>query len=222
MEMQSPVDRLFGWLFHAPAGVRENLPEGLRGVADFVWMGLLAVVALIVLLLILVVLWRLLFRRGAAAGGGANLEERLAEYPPAPPSTGDRRLTVEGVPVRMRLVVVAPTGESSEIDTTAIEKMLDRVVPGLGEIFRHDKPRLKVWPKQHSYQGFATHFHRNTIRPEPQGEMSPWVMAAGRVKDGKQQFMLGLAMQGPKPNTVGRRTLDAHQWDSVLRVRVRD
>src|SRR5262245_30831952 len=37
-----------------------------------------------------------------------NLRERVGEYPPPPGQPGPRQLTVEGVPVRVRLVVVAP------------------------------------------------------------------------------------------------------------------
>ena len=39
---------------------------------------------------------------------------------------------------------------------------------------------------------------------------------------GKQQILLGLGLQAIKPTTVGRKTLKAHEWESVLRVRVRD
>jgi hypothetical protein len=73
-----------------------------------------------------------------------------------------------------------------------------------------------------SYQGFATHFHRNTITGAKDGEQTRWVMVAGRAKLGKFQIMLGMALQTIKPNTVGRRTVDAHEWASVLRVRVKD
>jgi hypothetical protein len=58
--------------------------------------------------------------------------------------------------------------------------------------------------------------------PEAEGELSPWVIVAGRAKLGKQQVMVGLALQALKPTTVGRLTLEAHEWDSKLRVRVRE
>ena len=97
-----------------------------------------------------------------------------------------------------------------------------RILPGLGEIYAHDKPRVKVWPKQVSYQGFATHFHRNMETGAEEGVQTRWVMVAGRAKLGKFQIMMGLALQSIKPNTVGRRTVDSHEWATVLRVRVKD
>jgi hypothetical protein len=65
--------------------------------------------------------------------------------------------------------------------------------------------------------------HRNTIAPEAEGELSPWIVVAGRAKfGGKQQLMLGMALQAIKPTTVGRLTIDAHEWPTTLRVKVRD
>ena len=57
-------------------------------------------------------LFRLVFGRRAKTGDAApNLEERLAEYPDLKSSSGDRRLLADGVPVRLRLVVVAQRGK---------------------------------------------------------------------------------------------------------------
>src|SRR5262245_48815305 len=44
------------------------------------------------------------------------LKERLAEYPPPPGKPGSRQLIIEGVPLRLRLVVVAPLGRSRDIE----------------------------------------------------------------------------------------------------------
>jgi hypothetical protein len=208
-----------------PDWLVKALPEG--GARDFIqgwgWYAVLGVGGLIVLL-ILSMIFRKLFggKTAASEPRERNLEEDLSEYPPLTPSTGDRQLKVEGVPVRMRLVVVAPAGKDADVDADDVEAMLDKVVVGLGEIYRGDKPRVRVWPRQLSYEGFAKHFQRNMITPEGEGEPSRWVLIGGRVKLGKQQIMLGLGLQALKPTTVGRRTIDAHEWPTVLRVRVRD
>lgn len=204
-----------------------RLPEPVAGLPEWVLLLIAAGVvalALLALLLILVFVLRLVLGRGRgrARGQGSYLEEHLGTYPPAPPGTGDRRLTVEGVPVRLRLVVVAPSGTESEVDTANVEALLDRVVPGLAQIVRQDKPRVRLWPTQFSYEGFAHQFHSSTVTPEPEGELSQWVVVAGRAKVGKQQVMVGLALQAPKPTTLGRMTLQTHEWEARLRVRVRD
>jgi hypothetical protein len=217
--MQGPGDlwqSLSQWL-------QDHLPAPLNAVPAWLLLLILVGGGLLVLLLFLVVVARLLFGgKKKPKRGSSNLEEDLSTYPPAPQSSGDRRLMVEGVPVRVRLVVIAPAGTESEVSQEEVESLLDRLLPGLGDVVRHDKPRVRQWPTQVSYQGFATHFHRNMLTPEAEGEMSPWVLVAGRAKVGKTQFMLGLALQALKPTPAGRMTLEAHEWTSKLRVRVRE
>jgi hypothetical protein len=204
-----------------PKALTDALPDSVRPYALFIVLGIVGIAALFGLI-ILFFIARLIFGRGKGkADKESKLAERLTEYPDLKPSTGDRQLRIEGVPVRMRLVVVAPAGTASEVDMDDIPDMLERIVPGLGEIYKYDKPRVKVWPTQVSYQGFATFFHRNTLTGAKDGEQTRWAMAAGRVKLCKQQVMLGLALQSVKPNTVGRRTVDSHEWASMLRVRVK-
>jgi len=200
------------------------LSEDVRGaLPDGAWYAVFGFAALVALLLALGVLSFALraFRR-RPDNLGRRLEERFAEYPPLPPSTGDRRLLVEGVPVRLRLVVVAPAGTESDFDQDKIDKLLDRIVPGLGTIFLGDKPRVRIWPTQLSAEGFATHFHRNTILPKGEEQVSKWVVVAGRAKVPDCHVMLGLGLEAIKPTPLGRRTVEAHEWPSVLRVRVRD
>jgi hypothetical protein len=183
-------------------------------------LGVIVIGAIVALVMLLVVV-RLLFGRKAKPKA-PSLEEDLSTYPPLKTSGGDRRLYVEGVPVRLRLVALAPAGKQSEIDEEQLEPMLERILPGLGKVFSADKPRVRIWPMQLSYNGFATHFHRCTLVPETEGELSPWVVVAGRAKLGKNQVMVGFALQALKPTTVGRLTLEAHEWESKLRVRVRE
>src|SRR5690242_475662 len=72
--------------------------------------------------------------------------ENLAEYPPPPPVSG-RRLSVNGTPARVRLVVVAPAGKQHDpIGPDDIPDILDDVLRGLGSFVKADKPRVRVWP----------------------------------------------------------------------------
>lgn len=212
-------------ILKAPEELVKAMPEGpLREfMAGWGWYVLLIVGALLVLLL----LWGLmrgLMTRKVKPATERSLEEDLSRYPAPPPRTGDRRLLVEGVPVRIRLVVVAPSGAQAEeeLDLDNLGRLLERILPGLGAVYQEDRPRVKLWPRQVSYQGFARHFHQCMLVPEEEGELSPWVLVAGRVKLKDHQMMLGLALVALKPTTLGQQTLDAHEWTSVLRVRMRD
>jgi len=118
--------------------------------------------------------------------------------------------------------VIAAAGTESNFDEAHLDKLLDRILPGLGSIYAADRPRVRVWPLQLSYEGFTKHLHRNTIIPEGPNQLSKWVVIAGRAKLNDCQVMLGLGLEALKPTTVGRKTIDAHEWPVVLRVRVRD
>lgn len=205
--------------------VQDSLPDSAAELLDdWGWYVLLGFGGLVVLLLLLgfFSFMRRAFRRQPPPVKTPNLEERFAEYPPLKPSSGDRRLTIEGVPVRLRLVVVAPAGTESVLDEEHLDKLLDRILPGLGGIFLGDKPRVRIWPVQLSHEGFANHLHRNTIIPEGEHQLSKWAVVAGRAKLDDCQVMLGLGLEAIKPTTIGRKTIDSHQWDVMLRVRTRE
>jgi hypothetical protein len=213
------------FLTKPPQWLTEALPQEGRGfLENGGWYAILGIGGLIVLL-ILWALLRPLFRGRRRKGPRKEppkLGEDLASYPPLPPSTGDRRLTVEGVPVRLRLVVLAPAGTESEVDADNVSNLLELVLAGLGKVVPHDRPRIRVWPTQLSAEGFARQFHHHTPLPEGEGQPSRWVLVAGRVKAAGQSFMLGLGLQALNPTPLGRRTLQPHDWPTVLRLRVRE
>jgi hypothetical protein len=205
-----------------PKFITDLLPDAMRQYALPITLGSLCVGSLVVLLLLYAVVRMVFGGKGKKASTGLSLTEDLDTYPELKKSVGDRQLRAEGVPVRLRLIVVAPAGTASEIDVDELEDMLEKIVPGLGGIYKNDKPRVKVWPTQVSYQGFGNHFHKNMETGAEEGEQTRWVLIAGRAKVGKQQIMLGLGLQTIKPNTIGRRTIDSHEWATILRVRVRE
>jgi hypothetical protein len=147
----------------------------------------------------------------------AGLSEKLAEYPP-PPAQGRLRLTVQGQPVRLRLVVVAPVGKKPISGDAAVEPLLDKVVRGLGEVARQDKPRIRVWPTQLSSAGFAPTFHRLTHKPEGPGRPSRWILLAGPARAEEQQLLLGLAVLADKNSKLDMLTLEPLEWVEALRV----
>ncbi len=210
---------------HPPQWLLDVLPEEAAGfLQDGGWWIVLGVLGLLVLLLVWGLLRRFLsvFKRREVIRRD-DLMEDLSAIPPPPPSAGDIRLTVEGVPVRVRLVVVAPVGSESRIDPAGIAVLLNQVVVGLGDIAEADQPLARIWPMQISYEGFMNTFHHATPTPEGERRPSRWVVVAGRARVGGVQIMIGLALQTiAMPTTLSRMRLDAHQWSQVLRVRVKD
>src|SRR4051794_5105818 len=115
--------------------VTDVLPEGVQEFLEAGgWWLVLAIVVLIVLLVLaglLRVLRRTLFgrRRRTVVDPDHGLYENLAECPLPIRSPLDRQLTVYHLPVRLRLVVVAPPGTGLDVDATQVEKLLDLIVP---------------------------------------------------------------------------------------------
>jgi hypothetical protein len=192
------------------------LPEGIPAWA------VVAGAALLLLLVVFVVLrklWRALFGRSARPGGwDRELDIDLNDCPLPTRPPGERLLTVYHQPARLRLVVVAPIGREGDIDATAVEKLLDRVVPGLGTAAQTDRPRVRVWPPQMSHHGFTASFHRHTPKAAGRGEPSRWVLLAGRAQAGRQQVMVGLGLWSDEPTTIDRVNVEPHQWLDVLRL----
>ena len=98
------------------------------------------------------------------------------------------------------------------------DRVLDWIKPGLAEVTGVDYPRVRVWPPQYSYDGFATAFLHHTKTPDPPGYPSHWVLIAGRVQVGRKATFLGLAFWTPEASTIGRVKLRSDQWMDVLRI----
>jgi hypothetical protein len=211
------VDELLNRL---PPSVRAFLDQGG-------WWVVLIVGGLLGLLLFFAVLrflWRKTFagRRRPFLESDREFEVNLVDCPLSAAPPQDRHLTVYHLPVRMRLVVVAPVGREDDPDATAVEKLLDQVIPGLGDIARWDHPRIRVWPAQFSNQGFTIALHRRLHKPDPEGKPSRWILVAGRAHIGRVPVMIGLALWAEKPNMIGRVNLEPHQWLDVLRLQRTD
>jgi hypothetical protein len=196
------------------------LPENVRPY----WWAIFLVVGLVIVLILLRLLgglFRRVFgkRKAAPEDWAKKLREDLSSYPPPAGPPGNNRLTIYHIPVRIRLVVLAPAGKETEIDSSQAEELLNRVIPGLGNVAAHDRPRIRVWPPQLSQQGFATAFFRHTITGTKEGQPSPWVLVAGRSQFHTPALLLGLALWADQPNNLGRVSLEPHQWLDVLRLK---
>jgi hypothetical protein len=147
-----------------------------------------------------------------------KLDEDLANFVPPPGLRGPRRLFIEGVPARLRLVVVAPPGKGATIAETAIGEVLDQVRWGLGAIAREDQAALRVWPVQLSARGFPAVFHRRLHKAEPEGQPSHWVLLAGPTPPRPQSVLLGLVVWTDAATKIGQLTMDAGQWMKTLSI----
>src|SRR5262245_65596443 len=96
-----------------PEWLTDTFPDLKGFLENGGWWGILAFLAVIALLIVWAILSRFssLFERKQPVPKD-DREIDLDAIPEPAPSTGDRRLTVDGVPVRVRLIVVAPDRKS--------------------------------------------------------------------------------------------------------------
>jgi hypothetical protein len=147
-----------------------------------------------------------------------QLDEDLANFVPPPGLLGPRRLFIEGVPARLRLVVVAAPGKGATIAETAIGEVLDQVRWGLGAIARQDQATLRIWPGQLSAHGFPAVFHRKLHKADADGQPSHWVLLAGPTPPRPHSVLLGLAVWTDAATTIGQLSMDTGQWIKTLNI----
>jgi hypothetical protein len=150
--------------------------------------------------------------------------EDVGAYPPAAPLPVNAKvLTVYGLPVRLRLVVLAPLGlEAGTLQAPEVNHLLDLAVPGLGDRLALDLPKIRFWPTQLSQQGFVAALRRNTQFPDIAQRHRHHLLLIGKVIRNGSPIAVGLALQSAEPNTLGPVVLHhPHQWMEVLRFQPR-
>lgn len=200
------------------------IPEETRKVVPIEVWWLLQLIALLAVLLILghilKGLGRLLFtRKGKERDWDKGFRVALEECPVPVQPPGEQALSVYHVPVRVRLVVVAPLGKELKIEPDEVPVLLNRVFPELGNVIRREEPLILVWPPQLSDLGFVSAFHRRMLKAEADGGPSHWILIAGRALLAKQSLLLGLALWSEQRNAIGRLNLEPRQWLEILRLR---
>ncbi|MFO0900005.1 MAG: hypothetical protein U0836_21445 [Pirellulales bacterium] len=163
-----------------------------------------------------------------------RLRRRAPPEPPKPDlfldvtSLGERPPPVDGpqlecyhLPVRIALVVVAPLGRTGQQPTDEeLLPLLEGIVPGLARIYGRDRPEVRRWPPQLSFQGFTRTFFANIRLPGDRGKATPWCSLAGRAEFGGRMFVVGLALRAGRSNSLNEHVVDREgAWLDALRVR---
>jgi hypothetical protein len=211
---RKPMERIRKFL----EPVLQNLPEPIREL----WLVILGLIALAILGPLA---WyqrhnlrRLVGLPRRQPREEPKLDEDLTVLPPPPPASPGYRLAVEGVPARLRLVVVAPVGKGATLEEKNIEELLNQVRYGLGPVAREDQAVVRVWPGQLSTHGFPALFQRKVNRGEPDDQPSRWVLLAGPTPPRPRPFLLGLALLTEASTNIGRLTMDGGQWIRSLHI----
>jgi hypothetical protein len=213
------------------APVTRHLPEPIRDFLDGGgWWLVIGIVGIITLLWLRSTIRKL---RGAVSAAlprrkrkkprtkviAINLKVKLAKIGEAVTEEGPTRILVNGVPARLRLVVLSLGSRNAG---TLTEEMADRVLdwikPGLAAVSSGDYPTIRIWPPFFSAGGFASAVGANVLFPELVGEQSHWVVVVGQVKMGQAIVNVALGLHADEPNSMRILKVSGNQWLGILGV----
>src|SRR5207249_1087842 len=82
------------------------------------------------------------------------------------------------IPLRLRLLLLAPAGTEPSVDTQHAPRLLDQAVPGLSTMAGPDQAQIRLWPAPPSQQGFPITFPPHVEPPEQEGPPAHRSLAA--------------------------------------------
>jgi hypothetical protein len=149
-----------------------------------------------------------------------SLKVKLARIGEAMTDEGPTRITVNGEPARLRLVVLSLGARNAgELTEEMADRVLDWIRPGLAEASAGDYAAVRVWPPFYSANGFATAVGANILFPEPAGDKSHWVVVIGQVKMGQAIVNVALGLHADEPSAMRFVRVTGNQWPGVLGVK---
>jgi hypothetical protein len=181
----------------------------------------IAVGAVVGLLALALLALRLLRRKPPAEPPKPDLYLDVTSLGERPPRVDGPQLECYHLPVRIALVVVAPLGRTGQQPTDEeLSPLLEGIVPSLARVYGRDRPEVRHWPPQLSFQGFTRTFFANIRLPGDRGRATPWCSLAGRAELNGRMFVVGLALQAARPNSLNEHVVDREgAWLDALRVR---
>jgi hypothetical protein len=137
----------------------------------------------------------------------------------ASPPTSGPQLNCYNVPVRLVMLVIAPSGRDGCLPAdSAIAATVDHAIPGLAKVMAAHQTPINKWPRQLSSAGFTHAFFKNCPLPGRSGRGTPWCSAAGPFQAHDKRFLIGLVMRSSEPNNLGQYAIEQEsQWLDAIR-----
>jgi hypothetical protein len=179
--------------------------------------------AAVVLVVLVAAVWisRLRKRGRTADDRRPDLSIDLECLPALGPPAEGPRLELYGTPVRLAVVILAPSGRQAEDPVeTELLAALDDLLPGLPSILTAHQPLVRCWPAQLSTQGFTNTFFQKVRLPGKRGKGTPWCSVAGRFETEDRQLLAGLVCRADKANSLSQIAIEhSGQWMDILRAK---
>jgi hypothetical protein len=151
---------------------------------------------------------------------GSQPQDELAVIGDAMTALGTRQITVNGMPARLRLVIMAPASrKTSALPREAHAELLEAILPGLGEIATFDFPRVETWPDHQARDRFRATLDKSVHFPERSGDSSRWLIVAGETLLLQGPVHWGLGLYTNEPTTYRIIEVPPGQSASTLGIR---
>jgi hypothetical protein len=229
-KVKAYADSYLGELKEQTAPITKHLPQPVQDFLDKDgWWWVLGASAIVAVLWVRSIVQRLTGvahrpktkkrKKQRAKGSPVKLREDLKWLGEGYSQGGPQRLVVQGMPARLRLVVLSMGNKSGgDLSEEMADRVLDEIKPGLAEITSYDNPAVRVWPALYGSDGFATSVASNLVIPEPKGMKSHWVVMAGDVRMGRLLIHVALALHAERANSLRFIQVKGERWLSSLAV----
>jgi hypothetical protein len=133
---------------------------------------------------------------------------------------GPKQLTVNGVPARLRLVVLGRTlATAGRLSEEEVPRMLNGILHGMAEVMQYDSPRVHVWHDPRTHDGFRQKLLERVVFPQQKGEPTPWVLLIGEMPGRESPLLVGLALHRTQESSERVVSVPAGQWRHFLGLR---
>jgi hypothetical protein len=145
----------------------------------------------------------------------------LAEIGDCITGLGAKQVMVQGVPGRIRLIVLVPAASVTVVPPEGTHApVLDAAFPGLSGVTATDFPKVVYWLDPRARDNFRAALAERVKMPEAADEGSRWVLVAGDVAAAAGALHLALAIRTEKPPALRFVEVPASGWNIALGIRV--
>jgi hypothetical protein len=155
-------------------------------------------------------------RRAAAAGAVLHLSE-IGELLTG---LGERQITVQGHPGRLRLIAVAPALPTvGPLPEGAHGALLDSAVAGLSQVAAIDFPKVLGWTDSQACGRFAATLLERVKFPDSAPESSRWLLLSGALAAPQGRYHLAIGVLGERPAVARVLEVPEGRWSDFVGIR---
>jgi hypothetical protein len=143
---------------------------------------------------------------------------RLSEIGDSITGLGERQITVQSQPGRLRLVVFAPAGPTGALPPIGADgPLLEAILPGLGQVAGTDFPKIVRWADGPAREDFHSAVLERVRFPK--ADASRWVLLVGDSTGPKGSYRSAVCVLTAEPTAARVLEVPSGRWADFVGVR---